>query len=201
MGLVFLQMINFTMQVQVLDHLFIIQLEQKKKRTLIVQEINKKNSIVKMYHNFELQSTYIGNSPDDVWQKVGILQEHKGVDLFGVSHPQIQTFIQTLLIPKCPPKEWHIINKMHALWNYHLRKFTLASIQWNEFFIKWYNETKTVIEITTSLKKLYPPNYVLKEREMRAWRTMLNHAGCTNVTPYTKDISPVSYFIEEVNFK
>src|SRR5437763_10028576 len=79
--------------------------------------------------------------------------------------------------------------------------FTLASIQWNEFFIKWYNKTKTVIEITTSLKKLYPPNYVFKEREIRAWRTMLNHAECTNVTPSTKDISPVSYFIKEMNFK
>src|SRR5205085_2904455 len=79
------------------------------------------------------------------------------------------------------------IDKMQALWNYHLQKSTLASIQWNEFFIKWYNETKTVIEITTSLKKLYPPNYVFKEREMCAWRAMLNHAGCTNITPYTKD--------------
>ncbi|CAB4398687.1 unnamed protein product [Rhizophagus irregularis] len=146
-----------------------------------------------MYQDFELRYTYTGNSPNDVWQKVGVLQEHRGVDLFGISHPQIQTFIQTQLIPRCPPDEWHFINKMQALWNYHLRKFTLASIKWNEFFIEWYNETKTVVEITTSLKKLYPPNYIIKEREMRAWRTMLNHAGCTNITPYTRNVSPVSY--------
>ena len=101
-----------------------------------------------------------------MWRKVGILQEHRGVDLFGISHSQIQTFIQTLLIPKCLPEEWHIINKMKALWNYHLRKYTLASIQWNEFFNEWYNETKSVIEITTSLKKLYPPNYTFKDREI-----------------------------------
>ena len=83
--------------------------------------------------------------------------------------------------------------------NYHLRKYTLASIQWNEFFNEWYNETKTIIEITTSLKKLYPSNYTFKEREIRAWRAMLSHAGCTNITPYKKDISPVSYFFMNLN--
>jgi len=165
----------------------------KKERTLFVQEINKKNATVKMYQDFELKYTYIGNDPNDVWRKVGILQGHRGVDIFGISHPQIQTFIQTLLIPKCLPEEWHIVNKMQALWNYHLRKYTLASIQWNEFFNEWYSETRTVIEITTSLKKLYPPNYTFKEREIRAWRAMLSHAGCTNITPYKKDTSPVSY--------
>jgi hypothetical protein len=90
---------------------------------------------------------------------------------------------------------------MQALWNYHLRKFTLASVQWNEFFIEWYNETKTVIEITTSLKKIYPPNYILKEREVRAWRAMLSHAGCVNITPYTKEISPVSKFLKNRFYK
>ncbi len=178
---------------------FYYSIGAKKMRTLFVQEIDKKNSIVKMYQDFELKYTYIGNDPNDVWRKVGILQEHRGVDLFGISHPQIQTFIQTLLIPKCLPEEWHIINKMQALWNYHLRKYTLASIQWNEFFNEWYNETKTIIEITTSLKKLYPSNYTFKEREIRAWRAMLSHAGCTNITPYKKDISPVSYFFMNLN--
>ena len=79
--------------------------------------------------------------------------------------PKFKHFIQTLLIPKCQPEEWHIINKMQVLWNYHLRKFTLASIQWNEFFIKWYNETKTVIVITTSLKNyIHQTMYLKKEK-------------------------------------
>ncbi len=55
-----------------------------------------------------------------MWKKVGILQKYKGIDLFGISHSQIQTFIQTLLIPKCWSEEWHIINKIQELWNYHL---------------------------------------------------------------------------------
>ncbi|PKK55774.1 hypothetical protein RhiirC2_801532, partial [Rhizophagus irregularis] len=78
----------------------------KKERTLFVQEINKKNATAKMYQDFELKYIYIGNDPNDVWQKVGILQKHRGINIFGISHSQIQTFIQILLIiPKCLPEE------------------------------------------------------------------------------------------------
>ncbi|RHZ78413.1 hypothetical protein Glove_165g3 [Diversispora epigaea] len=80
----------------------------------------------------------------------------------------VQAIFQKLQEPKCKPEEWYITEKMQILWNYHLQKFTLASIQWNQFFISWYNEQKSIIELITSLKKLYPPNYIFKEREMRA---------------------------------
>ncbi|CAG8740932.1 10259_t:CDS:2 [Funneliformis caledonium] len=59
-------------------------------------------------------------SEEQLYYAVSVLQEHKGIDLFGISHPQIQTFIQILLIPRYQSEEWHIINKMQALWNYHL---------------------------------------------------------------------------------
>jgi hypothetical protein len=139
---------------------FMYSIGVEKKKTLFIQEIDKKNSTIKMYQNFELRFTYIGIDPNDVWKKVGTLQQHKGVDLFGISHSQIQAFIQTLLIPKCQPEEWHIANKMQMLWNYHLRKFTLASIQWNEFFIAWYSETKTIIEITVFKKIISTKPYI-----------------------------------------
>ncbi|RIA94368.1 hypothetical protein C1645_818075 [Glomus cerebriforme] len=58
-------------------------------------EINKTNLTIKMYQDFELQFSYISTNPNDVWKKVGILQEHKGIDLFGISQSQIQTYIQT----------------------------------------------------------------------------------------------------------
>ncbi|RGB33245.1 hypothetical protein C1646_761906 [Rhizophagus diaphanus] len=113
---------------------FFYSIGVKKERTLFVQEINKKNATIKMYQNFELKYTYIGNDPNDVWRKV----------------------------------EWHIVNKMQALWNYHLRKYTLASIQWNEFFNEWYSKTRT--------------------------RAMLSHAGCTNITLYKKDTSSYEFW-------
>ncbi|RHZ49465.1 hypothetical protein Glove_520g3 [Diversispora epigaea] len=172
---------------------FISTTGAEKKRTLFVQEINKKKFIIKIYQNFELISTHIDNSPDSVWQKVGMLQGYKGTDLFGISHPKFQSVIQKLRTPKCQPEEWHIMDKMEILWNYHLRKFTLASIQWHEFFLEWHSEQKTIIEFTT-IKKLYPQNYTFKDREMRAWRAMLSHAGCTDITPYTKDISSYEFW-------
>jgi len=73
--------------------------------------------------------------------------------------------------------------------------FTLASTPWNEFFTEWYHETKTIIEITNALKAIYPLNHSFSEREMRAWRAMLTHAGCTNITPFNKNISSVSHII------
>ncbi|PKY37420.1 hypothetical protein RhiirA4_450272 [Rhizophagus irregularis] len=141
---------------------FMYSIGKEKQRVLFVQEINTKNSIVNMYQDFELWFTYVGNNPNNVWQKIDVLQKYRDIDIFGIT-----------------------------LWNYHLRKFTLASIQWNEFFIKWYNEIKRVIELITSLKKIYLPDYIFNEREMRAWRAILNHAGCVNITPYTKEISPL----------
>ena len=99
---------------------FMYTIGKEKQRVLFVQEINTKNSIVNMYQDFELQVTYVGNNPNNVWQKIDVLQQHRGVDIFGISHPQVQTFIQTLFIPRCQPEEWHIINKMQALWNYYL---------------------------------------------------------------------------------
>jgi hypothetical protein len=175
---------------------FVYVIGSEKKSTLFVQEINYKNSIVKIYQDHKLVSTYVGSNPNDVWEKVGYLKKHKGIDLFGINQSQVQSFIQMIcVVPKCLPEEWNIANKMEPLWNYHLRKCTLASVPWNEFFIEWYNDKKTIIEITTALKKIYPPNHEFKEREMRAWRAMLSHAGCTNITPYTNDISIVSYFV------
>ena len=50
----------------------------------------------------------------------------------------------------------------------------------------------SVIEITDALKNLYPVNHVFGDRETQAWWAMLPHAGCTNITPYTKKISNVS---------
>ena len=61
--------------------------------------------------------------------------------------------------------------------------FTLASTPWNEFFT----------------------NGTVKQREMQAWRAMLTHAGCTNITLFNKDKSSVShiinvFFMSEINF-
>ncbi|CAJ0758418.1 14143_t:CDS:2, partial [Entrophospora sp. SA101] len=153
---------------------FVYLIGAKKIKTLFVQEINEKNSSVKMYQNYNLVFTYIGNSPNNVWEKVGILSQHKGIDLFGITSPQVQSYIQKFRVPK-------------------------SSTPWNEFFTKWYHETKTIIEITAALKAIYPSTHSFNEREMRAWRTMLTHAGCTNITPFNKGASPHEFWTKSSN--
>jgi hypothetical protein len=174
---------------------FVYLVGAKKIRTLFVQEINEKNFSVKMYQNYNLVSTYIGSNPNDVWEKIPMLSQHKGIDLFGITNSQVQSFIQKIRVPECLPEEWIMEEKMKPLWEHHLRRFTLASTPWNEFFTEWYHETKTIIEITNALKAIYPLNHSFSEREMRAWRAMLTHAGCTNITPFNKNISSVSHII------
>ncbi len=92
----------------------------KKIRTLFVQEINEKNSTVKMYQNYNLVSTYIGSDPNDVWKKFGVLSQYKGIDLFGITTLQVQSFIQKMRVPKCLPEDWINDEKMKALWDCHL---------------------------------------------------------------------------------
>ncbi|RHZ49726.1 hypothetical protein Glove_515g4 [Diversispora epigaea] len=53
----------------------------------------------------------------------------------------------------------------------------------------WLNQHSTIIELHGKLKKLYPPNYILDDRELRAWKTMLKAVGCINITPFGKNES------------
>ncbi|CAJ0842206.1 21312_t:CDS:2 [Entrophospora sp. SA101] len=139
---------------------FICKIGSKKKSTLFVQDIKNNNSTVKIYQDNNLMSTHVGSDPNDVWEKIGYLKNYKSIDWFGINQPQVQSFIQTMHIPKCLPEEWNNVNKMETLWNYYLRKCTLASVQWSEFFIKWQSEKNSVIKITDALKNLYPENHV-----------------------------------------
>ncbi|CAJ0845513.1 9586_t:CDS:10 [Entrophospora sp. SA101] len=48
---------------------FVCVIGFEKKKTLFVQEINYKNSIVKIYQDHKLMSTHVGSNPNDVWEK------------------------------------------------------------------------------------------------------------------------------------
>ena len=72
-----------------------------------------------------------------------------------------------------------------------MRKRTLSNIDWQQFFQLWLTQKSTIIELREMLKKIYPPDYLYSERELRAWRAMLKAAGCTEVTPFSKDQSEV----------
>ena len=73
-----------------------------------------------------------------------------------------------------------------------MKKRALTSINWKNLFIKWQNQESNIIELTQQLKEMYPTGYVIKEREFRAWKAFLHHAGCTRITPFEKEKSKVT---------
>lgn len=59
-------------------------------------------------------------------------------------------------------------------------------------FQNWIQQKSNIIEIYAHFSKIYDVDYEFQEREMRAWHMMLRAMGCTDITPYNKDISCVS---------
>ncbi|CAG8485898.1 25023_t:CDS:2 [Gigaspora rosea] len=41
-------------------------------------------------------------------------------------------------------------------------------------------------------EKIYSKEQVIEEREWRAWKALLNHSGCTKITPYSKEQSDIN---------
>jgi hypothetical protein len=83
---------------------------------------------------------------------------------------------------------------MKPVFDYHLKRRTLANINWHQFFISWAESDITIIDLKSYLKAMYPHNYNFDEREFRAWRAMLRASGCTDVTPWSRDESEVNWY-------
>ena len=60
-----------------------------------------------------------------------------------------------------------------------------------EFIETWKNQESEIIELQNSLKQLYGSKYQMNSRELCAWKSMLRHMGCIEITPHDKDQSEV----------
>jgi len=114
-----------------------------------------------------------------------------GTNLFGLEHPTTQKLLQQLQVPTCKPHQWNDKNVMISLYEYHLKRRTIIMVEWLQLFTLWLTKGNNIIELMTSFKKIYPQKYVFSERELQAWNSMLRAAGCSDVTPFDNDISPV----------
>ncbi|CAG8530252.1 29980_t:CDS:10, partial [Racocetra persica] len=94
-------------------------------------------------------------------------------------------------------EDWQNDQIMNKLFNYHLRKNINASINWKNLFINWQNQESNLIELTTKLKEIHPPNYTVKDRELCTWRALLQYIGYTNIIPFGKDSTVSNYLIIE----
>ncbi|KAF0528697.1 hypothetical protein F8M41_012998 [Gigaspora margarita] len=158
-----------------------------KTRALFFQEFSSKEAIVKIYQNSQEISVFRDTDPNTVWNRIGILTQFTGCTLFGLEHEQTKSEINNEQALACDVEDWQNEPIMERLFNYHLKKFIVASIEWKSLFINWQNQDSNLIELTTQLKKIYPPGYTIKDRELRAWKALLRHTGCTNITPFGKD--------------
>ncbi|RIB06040.1 hypothetical protein C2G38_2218079 [Gigaspora rosea] len=89
-------------------------------------------------------------------------------------------------------QEWNNEILLEQIFRYHLKKRTKSNINWIEFIHNWKNQESKIIELRTSLAQLYEPKYQINSRELCAWKSMLRHIGCTEITPYNKDQSEIT---------
>lgn len=98
----------------------------------------------------------------------------------------MQKLIQDHKIPTCIPDDWNDFSLMKPVFDYHLRRRTLADIEWyKKIFLEWSQKECTIIELISELEGIYPKNYDLKKHEISAWQRMLYASGCHNITPWT----------------
>ncbi|RIB04744.1 hypothetical protein C2G38_2221483 [Gigaspora rosea] len=45
----------------------------------------------------------------------------------------------------------------------------------------------TIEDWQTKFKEIYLPNYIIKDRELRAWKALLRNTSCSNITPFGKE--------------
>ncbi|CAG8458528.1 6386_t:CDS:10 [Scutellospora calospora] len=104
---------------------------------------------------------------DNCQKNVGLYKKFRGTQLFGLEHSLTQKIISNQYIPTC------------------------IAIAWNNEIVM---NSIPIIELRKKLQQLYPPQYVLSERELCAWRTMLKASGCTNISPFEKGQSEYEFW-------
>ncbi|RHZ68621.1 hypothetical protein Glove_294g79 [Diversispora epigaea] len=163
-----------------------------KKVAVFVSKIEKQQCILQIYQELHICKTYIGTTPDDVWKNSGLIQKYKGQQLFGLDDQTIQQILYQHRIPTCKPDDWNDYKKIKILFDYHLKRRTIANINWHDFFVTWLQEKITIIELSSRLESIYPVAYEFTDREKSAWRSFLRAAGCTNVTPWSQEESEIN---------
>ncbi|RIB02582.1 hypothetical protein C2G38_2227446 [Gigaspora rosea] len=143
---------------------------------------------VEVHKDFEIKNRIEGSSPNEVWQKLNI-QKYTGFQLFGLDDSDVQSLIRQHHVPTCLPKNWSNYALMKFLFDYHLKRRTLADINWHSLFLKWQESQTNIVELYSSLGDIYPPDYQFSDREISAWRAMLRASGCQNITPWAPEES------------
>jgi len=164
--------------------------EYKKQRSLFVQFIDQDGFHIDIYQKNILFESFVGLTPVEVWEQTGFMKKINGKALFGLEHKMTLQNLAKQQIPSCDPTFWNNEDIMYQIYNYHLKKRTIANVNWFYFFDTWKNQS-TIIELKMALQNFYPTNHVFNVREIAAWRAMLKATGCTEISPFEKEKSNV----------
>lgn len=164
------------------------------KMSLIYQSINDKNCQIDVYLQGKMVYTYTGSTPTDVWEKLPILNGIDGKELFGLNDQLVIEAIKKHIdAPYCTYSHWYDTEIMTNAFKRCLKKkISVANIDWYQFFTKWKQQSTTIIEFTSHISSIYPEDFEITDIILRSWRRMMHYVGCTNITPYEKDVSSVS---------
>ena len=165
------------------------------KQSLFLQKIERKKYCIEIFQKKERIAYYSDISPTEVWKKTGILKNYDGGILFGIEHSATINALKIYAKSSiCSMNEWDNIEIMTQAFERYLKRHTIVlDLNWYKFFIEWKEQESNIIEFITHLKPLYPLNYEFNDRELRAWRKMMKSMSCTNITPYKKQKSKVSF--------
>ncbi|RIB11452.1 hypothetical protein C2G38_2203373 [Gigaspora rosea] len=152
------------------------------KRVLYVSKIENNFCALEIYKDFNLKDRVEGSSPNEVWQRLKIYK-YTGMQLYGLENLEVQSFIRQYHIPSCLPNNWSDYALMKFFFDHHLKRRTLADINWHTLFLNWHKNQNNIIELYSSLESLYSLDYQFSDRKIGAWRAMLRACGCHNITP------------------
>ncbi|CAG8494228.1 5184_t:CDS:2 [Scutellospora calospora] len=91
--------------------------------------------VLDIYHRENKIQTYTRKSPDDVWTKLDILKNYNGKNLFRLCDQLVIQAIQTYIT---------------ALY---------CKAYWYQFFIRWRQQSTTIIEFSSHLASIYPADF------------------------------------------
>lgn len=170
---------------------------------LFLLKINEEHCLLEIYFESTCIQKIIGDTSDNVWSQIGIHQKQTGSYLFGIKNISVQEKLRALEseLMTCTCNDWTNSQQLKKTFDRHVksRKIPNTMIDWPRLFYEWHQQESSIVEFPLILQKIYPSNYILQEKELRAWRAMFTACGCTNVSPFSKKESHIEFWSKAPN--
>ncbi|RIB18009.1 hypothetical protein C2G38_2185821 [Gigaspora rosea] len=150
----------------------------------------------------EFKFHYEDKSALEVWKKTKILAKYYGINPFGYLHSSVIQERLTKSIVTCSSQHWLSIEKLDTVFNRHIKSRKLSTsnmLNCYSLVFNWLKEGHSIIRLDKALQSIYLPTYQLQDKDICAWKAILNAYGYTNITLFTKDISYLEFWTSSKN--